>query len=237
MTELQSIFWHHFNDVALEKLPGKSICDHYPNPIKTYLRDEPMNVLEIGPCHSVFITDLIDGKHQFVVYDEDEFNNRSVLRSIEQINPDYLQKISSYRGKFPETEIDYSKFNLLIFSNVFHFVPHSELIRTAALVTQQVKPKSLIYFRTHFKEDGKVPTLHSNDLSEDDIYLLFPKESYKYHFCKAEIGAEPEIDKTLVEFALKRTAIEINRDVSEFLKANKNSFNDIMDWFVLVEKK
>ena len=82
-----------------------------------------------------------------------------------------------------------------------------------------------------------MPTLHSNDLSEDDIYLLFPKESYKYHFCKAEIGAEPEIDKTLVEFALKRTAIEINRDVSEFLKANKNSFNDIMDWFVLVEKK
>ncbi len=29
MKELQSIFWHHFNDIALEKLPGKSICDHY----------------------------------------------------------------------------------------------------------------------------------------------------------------------------------------------------------------
>ena len=229
-------FWNSYNEAALELYPQKSINSCFTNPITQFLYSSSLNVLEIGAGQSNFIIDMIDKDYYFTVYDVDPVNNKFLLERIKQINIEYLNRIEFHDERFPDAKIDYSRFQLMIFCNVLHFIPPDILKSAIHIITQQSKPGTIIYFRTHSIKQSAPTADFPSMLSQEEIITLFPKDIYMYHLLKESKNSNNEIEDRCTIKALRSVAQLNNWNENDFVKLNRKATLSAIDWEVIVEK-
>ena len=199
------------------------LLENYVSSLKGRIPESNCEILDVGCGQSEDILDLIHRDYRFTAVDSDivplvEFKHR-----VEQMNPDYINKIKFVQDEFPSSKLQYEKYDAIIFHNILHFFTLEKLIDIFKNINSKFKPGAVISIivHSHKHEYNIESNTHRYDFFKhyfefDDLRKIFPPEQFT-----TEMECDFVMTKTLSEIEFSKMVwrqilIEIHGVTDEF---------------------